>query len=117
MRTLTGDWDVAISDILKALKPENFNEDGDVDWTEERKRYLSTGSVNNVSDDTAFSWNTAPMKKRITALEDNKDQTKVDIDQLKTKIRSLKKDLEKVSEVSEKVKGEISDIDYGNTFS
>ena len=109
-----GDWDIAISDILKALKPENFNEDGDVDWTEERKRYLSTESINNLSDNTAFSWNTAPMKKRITTLEDNKDQTKVDINQLKIKIRSLKKDLEKVSE---KVKGETSDIDYGNTFS
>lgn len=100
-----GDWDVAISDILKALKPENVKENGDVDWTKERERYVSKGTATDDSDEKAFSWNTAPMRKRINVLEKDKDQMQVDIGKLKGEIKDLKK-----------VKVEEPDVSIGDLF-
>ena len=99
-----GDWDVAISDILNALQPENFKQNGDVDWIKERKRYISTEATDE-SDEKAFSWNTAPMRKQITALEKHKDQMQLDIGKLKREIKDLKE-----------VKAEDSDANIGSLF-
>ena len=86
-----GDWDVAISDLLKALKPENVQENGDVDWIKERKRYSLMGTATDESDEKAFSWNTAPMRKKIAVLEKDRNRMQEDIGKLKREVKDLKK--------------------------